>query len=114
MKRILLSTTSYQDTPGDHHALLESQDFEIVRMRGPLSEEQMLELGNDFDGAICGDDAFTRQVLEKMLPRLKVLSKYGIGLDKIDLDACQDHKIPVLFTPGVNHTTVAEHAFCIL
>ncbi|MCH1502935.1 MAG: 3-phosphoglycerate dehydrogenase [Verrucomicrobiaceae bacterium] len=114
MKRILLSTTSYQDTPGDHHALLDSQDFEIVRRRGPLSEGEMLELGNDFDGAICGDDAFTRQVIEKMLPRLKVLSKYGIGLDKIDLDACQDHKIPVLFTPGVNHTTVAEHAFCIL
>ena len=44
MKRILLSTTSYQDTPGDHHALLESQDFELVRERGPLPEERMLEL----------------------------------------------------------------------
>ena len=47
MKRILLSTTSYQDTPGDHHALLDSQDFEIVRRRGPLSEGEMLELGRD-------------------------------------------------------------------
>ena len=49
MKRILLSTTSYQDTPGEHHALLDDQDFEIVCVRGPLSEEQMLELGDDFD-----------------------------------------------------------------
>ena len=83
------------------------------RLPGPRADQLWTFIG-DFDGAICGDDAFTREVLEKMLPRLKVLSKYGIGLDKIDLDACQDHKIPVLFTPGVNHTTVAEHAFCIL
>ncbi len=114
MKRILLSTTSYQDTPGDHHALLESQGFDVVRERGPLTEERMLELAGDLDGALCGDDAFTRDVIEKMLPRLKVISKYGIGLDKIDLDACNEHKLPVLFTPGVNHTTVAEHAFCLL
>ncbi len=114
MKRILLSTTSYQDTPGDHHELLAAQDFEIIRERGPLPEERMLELAGDLDGVLCGDDAFTRQVIEKMLPRLQVISKYGIGLDKIDLDACNEHKIPVLFTPGVNHTTVAEHAFTLL
>lgn len=114
MKRILLSTTSYQDTPGEHHALLESQDFEIVRERGPLPEERMLELAGELDGVLCGDDAFTRPVIEKMLPRLKVISKYGIGLDKIDLDACNENQLPVLFTPGVNHTTVAEHAFCLL
>lgn len=114
MKRILLSTTSYQDTPGDHHALLESQGWEIVCERGPLTEERMLELAGELDAALCGDDAFTREVIEKMLPRLQVISKYGIGLDKIDLDACNEHKLPVLFTPGVNHTTVAEHAFCLL
>ena len=114
MKRILLSTTSYQDTPGEHHALLDSQGFELVRERGPLAEERMLELAGDLDGALCGDDAFTREVIEKMLPRLKVISKYGIGLDKIDLDACNEYKIPVLFTPGVNHTTVAEHCFALL
>lgn len=114
MKRILLSTTSYQDTPGEHHALLESQGYEIVREQGPLPEERMLELAGELDGALCGDDAFTRKVIEKMLPRLKVISKYGVGLDKIDLDVCNEYKIPVLFTPGVNHTTVAEHAFCLL
>lgn len=114
MKRILLSTTSYQDTPGDHHELLESQGYEIVRERGPLDEDKMLALAGELDGLLCGDDALTRQVLDKMLPRLKVISKYGIGLDKIDLDTCNEFKIPVLFTPGVNHTTVAEHTFCIL
>ena len=112
--RILLTTTSYQDTPGPHHALLESKGYEIVRERGPLPEKRMLELAGQFDGLLCGDDDITRAVLEASAPRLKVISKYGIGLDKIDLGACQQMHVPVLFTPGVNHTTVAEHTFCLL
>ena len=114
MPRILLTTTSFQDTPGSHHDLLASTGFEIVRERGPLPEERMLELAGEFDAFLCGDDAITRAVLEKSLPRLKVISKYGIGLDKIDLPAATEHQIPVLFTPGVNHTTVAEHTFLLL
>ena len=43
--RILLSTTSYQDTPGSHHELLESQGWDVVRKRGPLNEQQMLAIG---------------------------------------------------------------------
>jgi D-3-phosphoglycerate dehydrogenase len=112
--RILLSTTSYQDTPGEHHALLEAQDFDIHRERGPLPESRMLELAGDFDAFLCGDDEITKRVLDKALPRLRVISKYGIGLDKIDVAECTARKLPVLFTPGVNHTTVAEHTFCLL
>ena len=112
--RVLLTTTSFQDTPGIHHDMLEKAGFEIVRERGPLPESRMLELAGDFDAFLCGDDAFTRAVIQKSLPRLKVISKYGIGLDKIDLNAATDLKVPVLFTPGVNHTTVAEHTFALL
>lgn len=112
--RILLTTTSYQDTPGPHHALLESQGFEIARERGPLPESAMLELAGDFDAFLCGDDAITKAVLQKSAPRLKVISKYGIGLDKIDVAYATEQKLPVLNTPGVNHTTVAEHTFGLL
>lgn len=112
--RILLTTCSYQDTPGPHHELMAAQGWDIVRERGPLTEARMLELAGDFDAFLCGDDAITRAVLEKSLPRLKVISKYGIGLDKIDLPATKELRIPVLFTPGVNHTTVAEHTFGLL
>jgi D-3-phosphoglycerate dehydrogenase len=94
--------------------MLEQQGYDIHRERGPLPEDKMLELVGDYDGILCGDDAFTRPVLQKCLPRLKVLSKYGIGLDKIDVPAATDLKIPVTFCPGVNHTTVAEHAFGLI
>ena len=112
--RILLTTTSYQDTPGSHHDLLESQGWDIVRKRGPLSEEEMLELAGEFDGFLCGDDAITPAVIDKSLPRLKWICKYGIGLDKIDKAYATSKRIPIGFTPGVNHTTVAEHTFGLM
>ena len=87
MTRVLLTTTSFQDTPGIHHDMLAAANFEIVRERGPLSEARMLELAGQFDAYLCGDDALTRNVIQKSLPRLKVISKYGIGLDKIDVQA---------------------------
>ena len=114
MTRVLLTTTSFQDTPGVHHDLLAKAGFEIVRERGPLPESRMLELAGQFDAYLCGDDAFTRAVIQRALPRMKVISKYGIGLDKIDVKAATELRVPVLFTPGVNHTTVAEHTFALL
>ena len=114
MIRILLTTTSFQDTPGAHHAMLENAGCEIIRERGPLPEARMLELAGDFDAFLCGDDAITRAVLEKSRPRLRLISKYGIGVDKIDVQAATEFGLPVLFTPGVNHTTVAEHTFLLL
>ncbi|WPJ95628.1 phosphoglycerate dehydrogenase [Coraliomargarita algicola] len=112
--KILLTTTSYQDCPGDHHALLESTGAEIVRERGPLSEARMLELAGDFDAFLCGDDEITQAVIDKSLPKLKIIAKYGIGVDKIDVAYATEKKIPVSFCPGVNHTTVAEHVFMLL
>lgn len=114
MIRVLLTTTSFQDTPGIHHDMLAKAGFEVVRERGPLPEKRMLELAGQFDAYLCGDDALTRAVIQKSLPRLRVISKYGIGLDKIDVAAATDLKVPVLFTPGVNHTTVAEHCFALM
>ena len=113
-KRVLITTTSFQDTPGGHHDLLAGTDWELITARGPLNEADTLALVGDIDGYICGDDLITRKVLEKALPRLKIISKYGIGVDKIDVKSCTEFGIPLLFTPGVNHTTVAEHTFLLL
>lgn len=115
--RILLTTTSYQDTPGGHHELLEASGFEVVRARGPLDEAAMLELierEGPFDATLNGDDALTSRVIDALLPACKCLAKYGIGLDSIDVEHATGKKLPVLFTPGVNHTTVAEHAIGLM
>tara|TARA_B100001094_G_scaffold235763_1_gene230831 strand:+ start:16026 stop:16886 length:861 start_codon:yes stop_codon:yes gene_type:complete len=74
----------------------------------------MLELAGDLDAFLCGDDSITAAVIDKALPRLKVIAKYGIGIDKIDMEHATTKGIPVTFCPGVNHTTVAEHTFALL
>jgi D-3-phosphoglycerate dehydrogenase len=120
--RILLTTTSYQDTPGKHHDILAASGFDVVRARGPLTEQQMLDLvqggqGEGFDGLLNGDDHITQKVIDAGLNaqrKLRVIAKYGIGLDSIDVKYATSQKIPVLFTPGVNHTTVAEHTFLLM
>ena len=114
MQKILLTSTSFQDTPGAHHKLLENQGFDLVKLRGPLKEEEILNVIDQFDGIICGDDEITRKVIQKGATKLRVISKYGIGLDKIDLDAAKEFKIPVTNCPGINQVTVAEHVFALL
>jgi len=113
--KILLTTTSFQDTPGPHHEALKKSGFEIVAARGPLTETQMLNHARGgFDGFLNGDDIITAKVIDAALPRLRVIAKYGIGLDSIDVKHATAKKIPVLFTPGVNHTTVAEHCIGLM
>src|SRR4029434_6171336 len=102
--RILITTTSFQDTPGRHHDLLAGDAYDIERPHGPLPARAIA----------VREHPFTRPVLQKCLPRLKVLSKYGIGVDKVDLHAATELRIPVTFCPGVNHVTVAEHTFGLL
>ena len=84
---VLVSTSSFIDTPGAHVTKLEESGFEVVKARGPLNEEQLLSYigdGNTFDAFICGEDDFNQRVLQAAAPRAKIISKYGVGLDRID------------------------------
>lgn len=112
---ILLTSTSFQDTPGEHQEFLNSSGLQISKLRGPLEEKQIISIIDKYDGIICGDDEITRAVIEKGAKgKLKAISKYGTGLDKIDLDAAKKFNISVKNCPAVNQTTVAEHVFALL
>ena len=84
-------------------------------MRGPLNEYELLNVIDKYEGIICGDDDYTSVVLEKGFDaRLRVISKYGVGLDKIDLDTAQRLNIVVKNCPGINQNSVAEHVLALL
>lgn len=113
--RILLTSTSFQDTPGAHQDLLNDQGFQIDKLRGPVTEKELLPIIQNYDAVICGDDEYTEKVLKKgKSGKLKYLSKYGVGLDKIDLEAAEKLGIPVKNCPGVNQISVSEHVLALL
>jgi len=113
--KILLTTTSFQDTPGKHHDLLNSQNWDIDYLRGPVDESILLPIIHKYDGVICGDDEYTKEVLiAGKKGKLKVLSKYGVGLDRIDIEVAKELGIIVTNCPGVNQVSVAEHVLALL
>ena len=113
--KILLTTTSFQDTPGQHHDLLNSRGYEIHSLRGPIKEADLLPIIGEYDAVICGDDEFTARVLKKAKKgSLKYISKYGVGLDKIDTKVAKALGLPIRNCPGVNQVSVSEHVLALL
>lgn len=77
-----------------------------------LSGSDLVDFLSDCDGVIVGLESFTDQIFEK-IPRLKLISKYGVGLDKIDLNAAASHGVEVSVEFGVNKVAVAELALSL-
>jgi D-3-phosphoglycerate dehydrogenase len=73
-----------------------------------LEEEEILKFAGQFDGAVCGDDRFSRRVIERCQPRLKVISKWGTGIDSIDKIACQELGVQLKNTPNAFTLPVSD------
>jgi len=83
-------------------------DLIVPEVHERLTEEQLLQYAGQFDGTICGDDKYTARVLEACSPRLKVISKWGTGIDSIDRQAAARLGIPVRNTPNAFTLPVAD------
>lgn len=79
----------------------------VPEVQERMSEEQLLRVVHDIDGTICGDDAYTERVLAQA-PRLRVISKWGTGIDSIDSAACRQRGIAVCRTPNAFTIPVAD------
>ena len=80
----------------------------IADVHERLSEEQVLAYAGQFDGTLCGDDLYSARVLEACAPRLKVISKWGTGIDSIDQQAARRLGIKVCRTPNAFTLPVAD------
>lgn len=79
-----------------------------------MGEAQCLEYAGQVDGWLAGDDKITETVLKAFLPRLKVISKWGTGIDSIDLAAAKTLGVPVCNSPGAFRDAVSEYAIGLL
>ena len=88
----------------DQHGL----ELIVPEVRERMEEDELLKFAGQFDGAICGDDRYTLRVIEACTPRLKVISKWGTGIDSIDAEACSRFGIKIGRTLNAFTTPVAD------
>lgn len=110
--RVLVSAPYFHLVLDRFRPLLEAKGLELVvpEVEERLEEDVLLTLVGDIDAAICGDDRFTARVLERAVPRLKVISKWGTGIDSIDQAACARLGVRVCNTPNAFSEPVADSA----
>jgi D-3-phosphoglycerate dehydrogenase / 2-oxoglutarate reductase len=90
--------------------VFEAYGLEIIlpEVHERLEEEQILAYAGQFDGAICGDDRYTERVLIACASRLKIISKWGTGIDSLDQQAAARLGIKIARTPNAFTLAVAD------
>ena len=83
-------------------------DLIVPNVEERMEEDDLLKYAGQFDGTICGDDRYTSRVIEACAPRLKVISKWGTGVDSIDAEACSRFGVKLGRTPNAFTTPVAD------
>ncbi len=114
-RKVLITPRSFGKSSSEPLDRLKDQGYEIVM--NPygriMSKSEMLPLMHDIDGIILGVDPLDKEVLQHA-PNLKVISKYGVGTDNIDLDYARERGIPVTVTAGANKEAVADYAMALM
>ena len=114
--KILVTPTSFKKEQNiEARKILEMFADEVVYNESgkPLSSKEVGELLEGIDGYIAGLDYIDKNALSKA-NKLKVISRYGIGIDRVDLKVAKEKKIRVTNTPNTNTVAVCELAFSLL
>ena len=109
--KVVITARSFGRYSRAAYAILERAGCHVSHLSGsrPKTAEEMIPLVRDADGLIVGCDEISAAVLD-VAPRLKVVAKFGVGYDNIDVRAAGERGISVTFTPGATEDTVADLA----
>ena len=109
--KILISAPYFLPVVEEYRSQLEAEGLELViaDVHERLGEAELLAIVPNIHGAICGDDKFSERVLQAA-PHLKVISKWGTGIDSIDIAAATRLGIRVCNTPNAFTECVADSA----
>ena len=115
--KILITPTSFlKPENAQARETIEAYADEIVYnpQQRPLSPEEIIPLLDGVDGYIAGIDYITADVIRQAPESLKVISRYGAGVDRVDIGVAKEKGIVVTNTPGTNATAVCELAFGLM
>ncbi|KAA3644704.1 MAG: hypothetical protein DWQ07_14935 [Chloroflexi bacterium] len=107
--KVLVTPTSYASQDEGLRTTLEEKVREVVYNTSgkPLTSDALKELLPDIDGYIAGLDQIDAAALNAA-PNLKVVARYGVGYNNVDLEAAKQNEVVVTNTPGANAKSVAE------
>lgn len=108
--------TSLNSEVGPHVEMLQNAGFEVSSIRRDVNvynNDNLIEQVRDADAIVAGSEPYTPKVIAA-LPKLRVIARTGVGFDAVDLKSCDEQRIVVATTPGVNHHAVAEHTIAML
>jgi len=113
--KILITPRSFASFSDKPLKMFTERGYEIKRnnIGRPYKKEEMLKLVRDVDGIIIGIDELSAEIIEEA-NALKVISKYGTGVDNIDTNMATKKKIVVTNTPAANVDAVADLAFGLI
>ena len=113
--KILVTVTNYSKYCQAGKRILQDAGCEIIENTSgrPFTAEELEELVGDVDGAIAGADVWSEQIFRAAL-KMKVLVRFGVGVDNFDLEAAKKYGITVCNCPGINTTAVAEQAVALI
>ncbi len=101
---------------GPHFEILEQAGFNVERVDRSLdlwNEEVLIKLVSGAQAVLAGSEPYTPRVISR-LPELRVVARTGVGFDAINVAACDEQRVAITTTPGVNHHSVAEHTIALL
>lgn len=107
--RVVATARAFCASDGPHQAIIRDAGMELVLAAGaaPRSAPELASLAADADALLLGLDHCDASVFAAA-PRLRVVSRFGSGVDTVDLDAAARHGVTVTNTPGANTVAVAE------
>jgi len=107
--KILITPRTFGKTDPVPIAIMEEAGYEVILnpFGRPLTQDELIPLVKEVGGIIVGLDEIDERVMSHA-PKLRVISKYGSGVNNIDLESATEKGIIVTNTPGVNSSAVAE------
>ena len=107
----LVSTSDRYDLRWERETLRGLPDLDVTLVSGlPTSEAELLALAHDADAVLFSSREAMSATIFAALPRLRVVCRYAVGLDHVDLDAATEHGVVVSHCPGYCTPEVADHA----